>query len=429
MRILLTGAGGFIGSHVMGALLEAGHDVRGAVRRPKELMTRFPTAEAVALDFNQATNVDDWTGPLRDVDAVVNCAGVLRGNRRQRIEDVHLNAPKALFTACERLGVKRLIHISAVSADAGAHTTYAHTKAEAEAALQATALDWVILRPSLVYAAGSYGGTSLLRGLAALPWVLPVVGDGSQPFRPIHARDFAMGIVRLVERPEVAQVTLEPAGPEIVTLAGLLTRLRAWLGLRPARMIRVPAAMARLTAQIGDLVRAATFNTTAFRQLQYGNTGDPAEFIRLTGVSPAPMKSWLWRQPSHVQDRWHARLYWLRGLLRYVLGGLWLASGAIGLGPARGYVLGMLAFSGLSGAGAWAIVAGTCGLDIALGILVLFRWRPRLLGPVQLLVVVGYTVALSVVAPGLWADPFGVLVKNVPILVAIGIWTVLEDDR
>jgi len=353
---------------------------------------------------------------------------VLRGNRRQRIEDVHLNGPKALFMACERLRIKRLIHISAVSANAEVHTSYAHTKAEAEAALRATALDWVILRPSLVYAAGSYGGTSLLRGLAALPWVLPVVGDGSQPFRPIHARDLAVGIVRLVEHPEVAQVTLEPAGP-IVTLADLLARLRAWLGFRPARVIRVPAAMARLTAKIGDLVRAATFNTTAFRQLQYGNTGDPAEFIRLTGVSPAPMTSWLWRQPSHVQDRWHARLYWLRPLLRYLLGGLWLASGAIGLGPARGYVLGMLAFSGLSGAAAWAIVAGTCGLDIALGILVLLRWWPRLLGPVQILVVVGYTVALSIVAPGLWADPFGVLVKNVPILVTIGIWTVLEDDR
>lgn len=413
----------------MGALLEAGHEVRGAVRRPQDLLTRFPTAEAVALDFNRATKADDWSAPLRGVEAVVNCAGVLRGSKRQRIEDVHLNAPKALFTACESLGVKRLIHISAVSADAEAHTPYAHTKAEAEAALQATALNWVILRPSLVYAAGSYGGTSLLRGLAALPWVLLVVGDGSQPFRPIHARDLAMGIVRLVERPEVAQVTLEPAGPEIVTLADLLARLRAWLGLRPAHMIRVPAAMARLTAQIGDLVRAATFNTTAFRQLQYGNTGDPAEFVHLTGVSPAPMRSWQLRQPSHVQDRWHARLYWFRPLLRYVLGGLWFVSGAIGLGPARGYVLGMLSFSVFSAAGGWALVVGTCALDIAIGTLILVRWRPRLLGTVQLSIVIGYTVALSIVAPGLWADPFGVLVKNVPILVAIGIWTVLEDDR
>lgn len=77
-----------------------------------------------------------------------------------------------------------------------------------------------------------------------------------------------------------------------------------------------------------------------------------------------------------------------------------------------------------------AILAGTCALDIALGFLVLFRWRPRLLrAALQLLVVVGYTVVLSVVAPGLWADPFGVLVKNIPILVAIAVWMVLEDDR
>jgi len=413
----------------MGALLEAGQEVRAAVRRPTEVLVRFPTVEAIALDFNQATDTDDWSVPLREVDAVVNCAGVLRGSRWQRIDDVHLNAPKALFTACERLGIKRLIHISAVSADADAHTRYSHTKAEAEAALREMALDWVILRPSLVYAAGSYGGTSLLRGLSALPWVMPVVGEGNQPFRPIHARDLAIGIVQLLERPEVAKVTLEPAGPEIVTLSEVLARLRAWLGLRSARTIHVPVPVARLAARIGDLVRAPTFNTTALRQLRYGNTGDPTEFVHLTGVSPAPMGSWLWRQPSHVQDRWHARLYWLRPLLRYVLGGLWLTSGAIGLGPARGYVLGMLAFSGLSAAAAWAITIGTCALDLAVGTLILVRWRPRVLGAVQLLVVFGYTVALSIVAPGFWTDPFGVLVKNVPILVAIAVWMVLEDDR
>lgn len=429
MRILLTGASGFIGSHIAGALIEAGHEVLAAVRRPDDFLIRFPSARAIRADFSRDTMPEAWIDRLEGVDAVINCTGALQTRFGKRIEAVHLLAPRALFEACRRCGAKRIIHVSAVSADAEAGTPYARTKVAAEEALRSTDLDWVILRPSLVYAAGSYGGTSLLRGLAALPGFVPVVGAGEQPFRPIHAVDLATGVIRLLELPEIKRVTLEPAGPEVVTLAVLLQKLRAWLGLGPARLVHIPIWLARAKACVGDLVGAATFNSTALRQLEFGNTGDPTEFIRLTGISPAPIDQWLMRQPSHVQDRWRAHLYWLRIVLRYVLAGLWIASGVIGLWPARETALTLLTFAGLSHAGAYALTVGTCALDIAIGLAVTLRWRPKLLGTVQLITIAGYTIAASIAAPWLWTDLFGVLVKNVPILVAIAIWMVLEDDR
>lgn len=429
MRILVAGANGFIGSHITGALIEAGHHVVAAVRNPGLFLFRFPGAEAISVDFNRDTTPKDWAERLENIDAVVNCAGILRSRLRHKMEAVHLLAPRALFEACARCGVKRVIHVSAVSADADVGTPYASTKAAAEDTLRQTDLDWVILRPSLVYAAGSYGGTSLLRGLAALPGFIPVVGAGEQSFRPIHAVDLAAGIVRLLERSDGGRMTLEPAGPEILPLSSILKNLRAWLGFKPARIVHVPTWLARITARIGDLVSAAAFNTTALRQLEFGNAGDPAEFIRITGVSPAPMRQWLLRQPSHVQDRWHARLYWPRILLRYVLATLWIASGVIGLWPARDTALSLLVFAGFSSAATWALVAGTCVLDIVIGVAIVIRWRTRWLGLIQLAVVAGYTITLSIAAPGLWADPFGVLLKNLPILIAIGIWMVLEDDR
>lgn len=429
MHILVTGANGFIGSHIVGALLEAHHEVTAAVRSPRAFCTRFPLAKAVHCDFNRDTDPACWRGRLHGVDAVINCAGILRGGLRQSAKAIHIRTPAALFQACKQASVRRVIHISAVSADINARTGYAHTKAEAEQQLKNLDLDWIILRPSLVYAAGSYGGTSFLRGLASLPWILPTVGTGGQLFRPIHARDLAAGTVRLLERPGIARITMEPGGPENLSMLIILRKLRAWLGLRPALDIRMPVRGIQAMARIGDLVNATSFNTTALRQLEFGNTGDPESFIRLTELSPSSMDQWLLRQPSHVQDRWHARLVWLTPCLRYALATLWLASGLIGLFAGHSHALTSLHSAGFSTSFAEPLTSAGCALDLAIGLAILAHWKPRLLGGLQLIVIAAYTIALSIVVTWLWANPLGPLLKNLPILAAIGIWMVVEDKR
>lgn len=414
----MTGANGFIGSHVAGALLEANHEVLGAVRRPRDFQNRFPSAEAIHCDLNRDLEPGAWMSRLYRVDAVINCAGILQGGLLQHAGTVHVRAPLALFEACRQAGITRVIHLSAVSAEASGRTTYAATKAEAEKRLSETNLDWIILRPSLVYAAGSYGATSLLRGVAGLPGILPIAGRGDQPFRPIHARDLAMGIVRLLERNNITRKSLEPAGPDVLTLREILLKRRTWLGFGRAVEFRIPSRIVQAAARIGDLTGAATFNTTAVRQLEAGNTGDPESFTHFTGVASAPMDQWLLRQPSHVQDRWHARLVWLVPCLRCVLAILWVVSGLVGLLAEQVPVLRSTAgfFPGL----VVPLVLALCALDIAIGLAILVRWRARLLGAIQLIVVAAYTIALSLLAARLWANPLGPLLKNLPILAAIG---------
>ena len=214
MRVLVTGASGFIGRHITAALLDAGHGVVAAVRDVDGIRRIFPEITAVAVDMNRDLSADDWAPRLEDVDAVVNCAGVLQGSRRQSIEAIHTRAPKALFDACARRGVRRVIQISAISAEDAADTAYARTKKQADDHLRGLDLDWVVLRPSLVYGEGSHGGTSLLRALAALPFAVPLVGRGDQVFQPIHMDDLTAAIVRLVETPEINRVTLDPVGPD-----------------------------------------------------------------------------------------------------------------------------------------------------------------------------------------------------------------------
>jgi uncharacterized protein YbjT (DUF2867 family) len=100
MHVLLTGANGFIGRYILGALLAAGHHVVPAVRRPDEIDRLLPMPAAIRVDMNRDIRPEDWQHRLDGIDAVINCAGVLQGRPGQSIEAIHEAAPKALFEAC-----------------------------------------------------------------------------------------------------------------------------------------------------------------------------------------------------------------------------------------------------------------------------------------------------------------------------------------
>ena len=314
MRILLLGANGFIGSRLVAMLLADGHEVRAAVRNPHRLKGRFPPIDARHVDLNRFTTMQDWRSLLAGIDAVVNCAGALQSGRGQNLKAIHEEAPSALFQACVEARVRRVVHISAISADPAATTEYALTKHSAEQRLRELDLDWVILRPSLVYAEGSHGGTSLLRALAAVPWITPLPGSGGQPFQPLHLDDLAETVALLIREPRLSRLTLEPAGPERLTLAEIVVRLRAWLGLPP----REGRARANDFGASGGADRRLARQRTAEHHLHPadhvwecrgsgalhdGNrhsaeanggcpdrsTGDGAGFVARTAVSPSPI--------------------------------------------------------------------------------------------------------------------------------------------
>ena len=297
MNILLTGANGFIGRYLLARLVGAGHRVVTAVRRPAETDRLLRERISIAVDLNRDIRPEVWLPRLAGIDAVVNCAGVLQSRPGQSITAIHATAPIALFTACQRTRVRRVIQISAISAEPAAGTAYALSKRVADDFLAATDLDWVILRPSLVYAAGAFGGTALLRALAALPLATPVIGGGRQVFQPIHVDDLSATVLTVLDRPALRHLVLDPVGPDTLTMREMLIDLRAWLGLPPARIVEVPTALVRGAARLGD-VAGGTINTTALRQLTFGNTGDPGVFTKLAGIQPQRWRDMLLAQNS-----------------------------------------------------------------------------------------------------------------------------------
>lgn len=413
MRILLLGAGGFIGRHILAELTVRGHGVVAVVRNTAGLGDAFPSARFVELDLARATAVAAWTPLLSDIDMIVNAAGILHGNG---MDAVHVDMPRALYAAAADAGVKRAVLISAISARPDVDTDYARSKLAGECALRESGIGWTILRPSLVYGEGSYGGTSLMRGMAGLPFAIPIPGDGRFAFTPIHVRDLACAVHIACEEERFSGQTLDPVGPETLELRDILSRYRAWLGFGTARALSIPMPVMRFLGRLGDRLGNGPIATNSLVQMVAGNAGDSAAFRDTIGFQPRTLDEALRDRPAEVQDRWHARLFFLAPLIKIILVLIWLASAWLGLARGAAPTAELVEALGLPHAWADPLRIGGSILDIAIAALLLGDRTARLSTAAQLLAVIGYTFVIGIAMPELWLDPLGPLLKNFPIL-------------
>jgi uncharacterized protein YbjT (DUF2867 family) len=432
MRVLVTGAYGLIGAACLARLHRDGHALVGAGRSIGEARQRFPFVAWREADFNHLTMPEAWKETLAGIDAVVNCVGVLQDGARDDVQRVQLDATVALFDACARAGIRRVIHVSAVGTEASAPTSFARTKAQAEDRLAQLDLDWVILRPALVLAPAAYGGTALLRALAALPGLVPLIAEKSR-LQVVASEDVARTVALCLAPGAPRAVSWDLAHPQVLTLAEIVGAIRQWMGLRPARIVRAPALLARMVTGAADALGwlgwRSPARTTALAQLGAGVVGEPAAWIAATNRAPMSLADILAARPASVQDRWFARLYALKPIAVAGLAIFWLASGLVGLGPGRPAAIALLSQAGVShGLAAAAVIAGSI-VDIALGLAVTVRASARaaLLG--MLAVTGAYMVGGSVLLPALWLDPLGPLVKTLPVALATLFTLAILDER
>ena len=429
-RVLVLGANGFIGSHVAAALALAGWSVRAGARRIAEPARRAPGFDWVTADFSRLTTAEAWTHILDGVDAVVNCVGVLHDGGGDSTRAAHVDGPRALIAACQAAGVRRLVHISAVGADEAAGTAYARTKAETERLVEASGLDWLILRPSLVVDRAAFGGTGLIRALAAFPVFSPVVG-GDQTFRPIPLGDLCAAVVAAVKPGAPSRQSLDMPGPQAVSMVETVRLYRGWMGLKPAPVVRVPRALAAPALAIGDLLGrlgwSSPIRTTAIKQMDHDVAGRDSGWAQTLGVHSRGFTDFLAQTPASVQDVWHARLWFVRPVAILTLGLFWLITGLISFGPGWNGALAILHEGGygrLAGPVAWWGAL----LDVVLGLMLFVRpWTARV-AIFMCLATVGYLIAGTISLPHYWIDPLGPWLKVLPMM-ALCLFVAATDAR
>lgn len=433
MRILVTGATGFIGRHIVRRLEQEGHEVTCAGRSRTRLEQLLPGRRHAVVDFNQVRHADDWKPCLRGVDAVVNAVGLIHEGRGGRFEQIHTKAACSLFEACLACGVKRVVQISALGADEHATTRYHLSKRAADQCLAALdphreAMRWTVLRPSIVYGPGSQS-TALFAALAALPLV-PRLGKGTDQVQPVHIDDLAEAVARVIASDKPLPGFIEVVGPAPVTSDQLLSAFRRWLGFGPAPRLSIPASLLQLAGRLGALLGSGPVNPETVRMLRRGNTADPEPMIRAIGVRPVDLEAGLARTPAEQKDRWHARLYFLRLPLRVSLALLWIATGLLSFGiypAADSYAL--LARAGFHGdILPGVLLYGAAAWDLVLGAALLAGWRVPLVGLLQILTMLVFTAIITITLPGEWLHPFGAITKNIPLIAATLIMMALEDE-
>ncbi len=430
MKVLVTGANGFIGRQVVEALLDAGHRVLACGRR-RNAFARTPALEFANADFASMTDVEAWRPLLDGVDAVVNCAGILRETRGNRFAQVHVEAPLALAQACRAAGAVRFIQISALGSTADG--AFIASKHHFDEALLALDLPATVIRPSVVLSTrGSYGGTSLLRAMAALPGVVLLPGDGAQRMQPVLLEDLAAIVVRCIESASARGILLHAVGPDEVTLRELLAFTRAWLRLPEPSWVHVPPMLVGAAARLGEIFGKGPLGRTITGMLERGNVapaGAHAQMLASTCMAARPVAEAFLHGTSFVQDRWHARLCLLRPLLIALLAAVWIVSGIAGLLATPAAYAPILERIGVSGALQSPLVLGTSVLDLVLGAALLVRWRPRLVLGLMLASTLAYTLSVGLLAPGLWLDPLGGLLKNLGLFGLLLVALALEDMR
>ena len=334
MTVLVLGGYGLIGQAVVERLLRDGVSVIGSGRRVAVARRRWPQAEWRAANLARLSDPAAWGPLLRGVEVVVNAAGLLQGGLGDDAARLQASAMPALYAQARVCGVRRIVQISAAGASPQASTSFMRHKAAADAALLASGVEAAVLRPGLVISPVAYGGTAMLRGLAALPWITPVV-HGERPVQTVAVDELAEAVAAAVAGRIAAGSVVDLVEAESRSLMATVKLVRAWLGLPPAPVLVLPAALGTLVSMAADglgwLGWRSPLRSTSMRVIRAGVIGDGAAAAAVLGRPLKTLPQTLAALPAGVQERWFARMWLLKALIMAMLSAFWIASGAVAL--------------------------------------------------------------------------------------------------
>ncbi|MBL4785310.1 MAG: NAD(P)H-binding protein, partial [Cohaesibacteraceae bacterium] len=375
MRVLVLGGYGLIGLECVRALHLAGYSVVGLARKMSKGERLFPHVSWVQGDLAKLQSSRDWQPYIQNIDCIVNAAGVLQSGLHADPEAVQGNSIAALVDAISGSSI-RFVQISAPGAKRQSTTAFYRSKFRADKALQTSSIDWVILRPGVVFGQNAFGGSQMLRMIAAFPGIQPLVNA--------DARIQMVGLGDLVDAVLVSVSGNIPSKTDVSicernsrSLTEIVSMIRSWLGYAPARIqFELPVfsgfVISKFADGLGYLGWRSPLRTTATRILKEGVTADPGPWEEISGLVPRSFDRILLEQSATLQERWFARLSLMLPLVIATLSLFFVMSGVIGFVSFREAV-DVLKPTPLADYLKAIFVGGGCVLDIGLGLMLMVR--------------------------------------------------------
>lgn len=290
LTLLVTGASGFVGRHLLERLAPRGHRIRAVCRggAPADVPPR-PEVTWLAADLRDPAAV---SGLAAGCDVVAHLAGVHRAEGPEGYREIHVRGTRNLLEEAVSSGVERFLLLSALGAGSGGHA-YFRTKLEAEHEVRGAQVDAVVLRPALVYGPGDHLLTGLARWLRALPLV-PVPGGRLGEYRPVDVEDLTDALCQAVERPDLLGRTFHLAGPDRMSLRDVLEIVSRTLGLRRS-MLTLPAGLGGRLLALAHRVEAATGLPAdvwelLWRRRELPSPRDESAFRAVFHIEPMPFR-------------------------------------------------------------------------------------------------------------------------------------------
>jgi uncharacterized protein YbjT (DUF2867 family) len=428
----VLGASGLIGRFVTDDLRARGFHVTGVARKfaASQKSTSFDLERPILSMESGALAqlIEDQASEL-----IVNCLGVLQDGVGSDTSAVHRDFVERLLQAIKAGGrAVRLVQISIPGSADDDRTAFSTTKREAERLIAASGVPYAILRPGFVIAPSAYGGSAMLRALAAFPLDVPAREDAT-PFQPVAIEDIAATIAWLAGHEAAGDVTWDLMQPQPITLGAVIEQFRWSLGTATGSRIALPAFMLDLGAHLGDLASrlgwSPPMRSTAIAELRRGVTGDPSAWMTATGIAPITIEQRIGSRTATIQDKWFARLFLIKALTILSLALFWILSGFIALIISYDAAAAILTAHHFPPALVHPFTIGSSLMDITIGGLIAFR-RTSATGLIAGIVVsVGYMAGAALLTPDLWIEPLGALVKTGPAIVLMIVALLTLDNR
>jgi len=272
MKVLITGASGFVGRAVSEAVILEGHSVRRMARgiRPQDAGTDWVKGSVLCPeDLRQA---------LDGCDAVVHLVGIIGEVGDQTFERVHHEATLRVVEAALACGVRRMVHMSALGTRPNAISRYHQTKWAAEEVVRSSGLAWTVFRPSLIYGPGD-GFVGLFTRMSRWSPVLPVIGRGTSMLQPVAVECVAQAFARSLDSKAAVGTTYDLCGPQRLTMPQILRSILQTTGRRRG-VVRIPRGLAWVQAAILELLfarllhRVSPLSRDQILMLEEDNVGD-----------------------------------------------------------------------------------------------------------------------------------------------------------
>lgn len=295
--VTIFGGSGFVGKYIARRMAKKGWRVRVAVRRPNEAIFVRPYGNVGQVEPVQANIRDDASTAraVQGADVVINCVGILYENSRQKFDTVQTEGAGRIARAAAAAGARKMIHISAIGADADSDSVYARTKADGEAAVLEAFPSAVILRPSIIFGAEDQF-FNRFAGMAKFSPVIPMIGAETK-FQPVYVDNVAEAASNAATGD--AEGVYELGGPQTYEFRELMKLMLAETRRRRL-LLAVPFFAARLIAWVLDLVGTLSFGLLANRQITRDQVkllandnvvSDDANGLADLGVHPTTVES------------------------------------------------------------------------------------------------------------------------------------------